>query len=82
MAKKVEVEVNKNTPAGKGLRTLYQAVAGVVVSFLAGLWNVPGVPEYVTRFAKADGVEFLLFLAVSVGVPAGLIAFVQNRLGK
>jgi len=73
--------LNKETPSGKGLRTAYQAIAGTVVAFFYGLWNLPGVPEYVTDFLKDEGVSLLLLLAVLVGVPAGVIAWVQNKRG-
>jgi hypothetical protein len=73
---------NKNTPEGKGFRTFYQTLIATVVAFLAGLWNVPGVPEFVTQFARTEGVQFLLFLATFIGIPAGLIAWYQNRKGK
>lgn len=73
---------NKTTPEGKGFRTLYQAAFGVVTTFLAGLWGIPGVPEYVTAFARNEGVSFLLFLLAFVGIPAGLLAYFQNRRGK
>ena len=73
---------DKTTPEGKGLRTLYQAAIGTVVAFLSGLWALPGVPEYVTDFARTEGLSFLLFLAAFVGIPAGLIAYFQNKRGK
>lgn len=73
---------NKETPEGKGFRTLYQAAFGVVTAFFAGLWGIPGVPEYVTAFARNEGVGFLIFLLGFVGIPAGLLAFFMNRKGK
>lgn len=72
----------KTTPEGKGFRTFYQAVAGVAVAFFAGLWDVPGVPEFAVNFAKSEGLSLLFFLAIAVGVPAGLVSFFQNKVGK
>lgn len=69
-------------PAVKGVRTGYQAVAGVIVAFLYGLWELPGVPEYVSNFIQTQGVSLLIPLAVMIGLPAGLIAWLQNRAGK
>ena len=74
--------MNKNTPVGKGVRTGYQAIFATLVGFLYGLWSLPGVPEYITEFIRTHGVELLITLAALVGIPAGIIAFVQNRLGK
>jgi len=73
---------DKNTPEGKGLRTAYQAIAGTVVAFFYGLWNLPGVPEYVHNFIQTEGFSLLLVLAAMVGIPAGLIAYAQNKRGK
>lgn len=69
-------------PAVKGIRTAYQAVAGTVVAFLYGLWELPGVPEYVSNFVQNQGLGLLLTLAALVGIPAGIIAWLQNRAGK
>ena len=74
--------MDKNSPEAKGIRTAYQAVGGTVVAFLYGLWALPGVPEYVTNFLKTEGFSLLLVLAALVGIPAGLIAYVQNKKGK
>lgn len=74
--------MDKNSPEGKGFRTAYQAIAGTVVAFLYGLWSLPGVPEYITNFLKTEGFSLLVVLAALVGIPAGLIAYVQNKRGK
>lgn len=72
---------NKHTPEGKGFRTFYQTVAATVVAFLYGLWELPGVSEYTSNFVQTQGVSLLIGLAALVGVPAGLIAYLQNRKG-
>lgn len=74
--------MDKNTPQGKGIRTGYQAVAATVVAYLYGLWNLPGVSEYTTEFLQKQGIGLLFNLATLVGVPAGLIAYFQNKRGK
>lgn len=74
--------MDKNSPQGKGIRTAYQAIAGTVVAFLYGLYSLPGVPEYITNFLKTEGLSLLIGLAALVGIPAGLIAYFQNKRGK
>lgn len=74
--------VNKSTPEGKGVRTFLQTVGGVIVAFLYGLWSLPGVPEYVHSFVQHQGLDLLVTLALLIGLPAGLIAYIQNRAGK
>lgn len=74
--------LDKKTPEGKGFRTFYQAVFGTVVAFLVGLWSLPGVPEYVTNFVRTEGVSLILVVGGLIGIPAGLLAYWQNRKGK
>ena len=73
---------NNNTPQAKSVRTFIQSVIAAVVAFLYGLWGLPGVSEYTQNFVKTQGFELLLGLAVLVGVPAALIAYLQNRRSK
>lgn len=73
--------MKKNTPEGKGFRTFYQTVAATALAYCYGLWNLPGVSAYTTNFLKTQGLELLLGVALLVGVPAGLIAYFQNRKG-
>lgn len=73
---------DKNTPQGKGFRTFYQTVAGTVVAYLYGLWQLPGVSQYTSNFLHTQGVGLLVLLAGLVGIPAGLIAYFQNKKGK
>lgn len=68
------------TPAQRGVRTFAQTVGATVVAFLYGLWQLPGVSDYVHNFIATQGVSLLVGLAVLVGVPAGLIAYFQNRI--
>ena len=70
-------ESMKYTPTGKGLRTALQAVVGVLVGLVAVVWAVPGVPEAVTQYLTDN----VLQIALIVGVPSGLVAFIQNKLG-
>lgn len=73
---------DKNSPKGKGFRTAYQAIAGTVVAYLYGLWQLPGVSEYTSNFLQTQGIGLLVVLAGLVGIPAGLFAYFQNKKGK
>ena len=74
--------MDKNTPQGKGFRTAYQAVAGAVVAYFTGLLALPAVREYTSNFLHTQGVAALVAVLAAFGVGAGLVAFVQNKLGK
>lgn len=69
----------KETAEGKGFRTFIQTALGTLIAFLYGLWELPGVSEYVNEFVRTEGLSLLLLLLVTIGVPAGLIAFFMNR---
>lgn len=71
-----------NTAKAKSVRTFIQSVIATVGAFLYGLWGLPGVSEYTQNFVKTQGFELLLGLAVLVGVPAALIAYLQNRRAR
>lgn len=71
-----------NTAKAKSARTFIQSVVATVVAFLYGLWGLPGVSEYTQNFVKTQGFELLLGLAALVGIPAALIAYLQNRRAK
>lgn len=71
-----------NTAKAKSVRTFIQSVIATVVAFLYGLWGLPGVSEYTQNFVKTQGFELLLGLAALVGIPAALIAYLQNRNAK
>lgn len=71
-----------NTPQAKSVRTFIQSVIATVAAFLYGLWGLPGVSEYTQNFVKTQGFELLLGLAALVGIPAALIAYLQNRRSK
>lgn len=73
---------NKNTPKAKGFRTAYQTVLGTIVAYFTGLIALPAVREYTSSFIHTQGVPALLVVLASFGVGAGLIAYLQNRLGK
>ena len=76
------LDPNNNTPKAKSLRTFLQSVGAAVVAYLYGLWQLPGVSDYTNNFVKTQGFELLLGLAVLIGVPAALIAYLQNRRAK
>lgn len=67
------------TPATSGIRTFLQTAAATLVAFLYGLWELPGVSEYVSNFVQTQGVSLLLALLALIGIPAGLIAYFQNK---
>lgn len=69
---------NKTTPAGKGLRTAAQAILGSLIGLVTAIWAVDGVPETVFNYLKDNW----LIVAVAIGLPSGLLAWLQNRLGK
>lgn len=79
MADQNPLNTNNNTPAAKGVRTFLQSVLATVVAFLYGLWELPGVSEYTSNFVQTQGVSLLIGLAALVGIPAGLIAYFQNK---
>jgi len=72
----------KNTPKGKGIRTAYQALGGLALSFVTGLVAIPEVQEYIRLFIQDQGFPVLLGLLGLSGVYSGLIAFGQNKAGK
>jgi hypothetical protein len=76
------LNTNNNTPQAKSVRTFIQSVGATVVAFLYGLWGLPGVSEYTQNFVKTQGLELLLGLAALVGIPAAVIAYLQNRRSK
>lgn len=71
-----------NTAKAKSARTFVQSVLATVAAFLYGLWGLPGVSEYTQNFVQTQGLELLLGLAALVGIPAALIAYLQNRRTK
>ena len=68
----------ERTPLNKGVRTALQAIVGALVGLVLVVWAVPGVPEAVTEYAKINAVPLLL----AIGIPSGIVAWIQNRLGK
>lgn len=69
--------INKKTPTGKGIRTGIQAgVATALLALVTAIWNVPTVPQVVEAWA----VDNVLPLILSIGVPAGIVAWLQNRV--
>ncbi len=74
--------MDKNTPQAKGIRTAVQAIAGTVVAFVTGLLALPEVQTYVNEFVKNEGYTLVVTLLAMVGVSSGIIAFLQNKIGK
>lgn len=74
--------MNKNTPQGKGIRTAVQAMIGTFVAFFTGLWAIDEVRLYTETFVREEGVALVLVVLGVVGVSAGLISFLQNKLGR
>ena len=68
----------ERTPLNKGLRTGLQAIVGAFVGLVVAVWAVPGVPETVIEYVTSNMLPLLLV----IGIPSGLVAFIQNRLGK
>lgn len=73
----LQMQQTKNTPAGKGFRTFYQAVAGFIIGLAAVVWAVPGVPEAVQGYLLQNALPLLLLF----GIPAGLLSYFQNKKG-
>lgn len=71
-----------NTPKAKSARTFLQSVVATVAAFLYGLWGLPGVSDYTQNFVKTQGFELLLGLAALIGLPAALLAYLQNKHSK
>lgn len=74
--------MDKNKPEVKGFRTAYQAIAGAVVAYFTGLLALPAVREYTTNFIHTQGIATLLVVLAAFGIGAGVISFIQNKLGK
>lgn len=70
------------TPAIRGWRTLFQVLAGTFVGLVLAVWNVPGVPEAITSYARENFVPLFFQLGAMIGVPAAIISWGQNKLGK
>lgn len=68
----------ERTPLNKGVRTALQAIVGALIGLVLVVWAVPGVPEAVVEYATTNLVPLLLV----IGLPAGFVAWLQNRLGK
>lgn len=65
-----------DTAAARSVRTFVQTLLGMVIGLGLTVWAVPGVPHAVTGYILAHWAE----LAVSVGLPSGIISLVQNIL--
>jgi precorrin isomerase len=65
------------SPSKKGLRTALQSIIGVAVGLVVVVWAVPGVPEAVIQYLTDNAIQ----IALVVGIPSGLVAWLQNKLG-
>ena len=74
--------MQSKTPTQKGVRTFFQTLGGLLIGLVLAVWNVPGVPEAIVAYAQVNFVPLFMSLLVLVGLPSGLIAYFQNRLGK
>lgn len=68
----------ERTPINKGIRTALQAMVGLFIGLVTAVWAVPGVPEVVTQYLTDNAVQ----IALLVGIPSGLVAWLQNYIGK
>lgn len=68
----------ERTPLNKGVRTALQAIVGALIGLVLVVWAVPGVPEAVVEYLKSNAVPVLL----AIGIPSGIVAWIQNLLGK
>lgn len=66
------------TPVQRSVRTFLQTAGATVVAFLYGLWELPGVSDYVHNFIATQGFSLLIALLVLVGLPAAVISYLQN----
>lgn len=65
----IKALTNKETAVGKGIRTAYQSLVGLVIA----IWAVPGVSEVVIEHA---------WQFVALVVPAGVVSWLQNKFNK
>ena len=72
----------QKTPTQKGVRTFFQTLGGLFTGLVLAVWSVPGVPQAVSAYVQANFIPLFVGLLVTVGLPSGLIAYFQNRLGK
>lgn len=70
--------LTSNEPFAKGVRTVVQAVLGLVTGLALTVWGVPGVPEAVTKYLTENALQLLSV----AGLSAGLISWVWNEAGK
>lgn len=57
---------------------IYGALGYFISPLVLVVWAVPGVPEAVVEYLKGNAVPVLL----AIGIPSGIVAWVQNLLGK
>lgn len=68
------------SPSVKGARTFGQTVIGLVVGLALAVWHVPGVPDAVHNYVIGNEVVVFATLTALVGVPAGIVAWLHNKL--
>jgi hypothetical protein len=68
----------ERTPLDKGVRTALQAIVGALIGLVLVVWAVPGVPEATIEYARTNLIPLLLV----IGIPSGVVAWLQNLLGR
>lgn len=73
----------QDSATGRGLKTAAQTGIGTVivtalVSLVVAIWQVPGVPEVVIKWAQDN----VILLATTFGTSSGVVAFIWNVLRK
>lgn len=71
-------KVSQRTPTELGVRTFIQALGGLLIGLIAVIWAVPGVPQAMRGYLVDNAVPMLALFSV----PSGVIAFLQNKIGK
>lgn len=70
---------NQDSATGRGLKTAAQSgiatlALTAIVSLLVSIWNVPGVPDVVIKWAQNNALQ----LAGGIGVSSGVAGFIWN----
>lgn len=70
------------TATVRGVRTFFQTVGGVLIGLVVTVLGVPGVSDAIVNYAKDNFLPLFFSLAALIGLPAGIISWIQNRMGK
>lgn len=74
------MNMDKNTPESKGIRSFLQVIPGFLVGLAFTIWAVPGVPDAAWAYISQNAGQLFVSLGLSTGFATGLIAFVQNKV--